>query len=35
MCEMAMEFGPVSRHYHIRNSILIELSMKKYAPYKL
>jgi hypothetical protein len=35
MCEMAMEFGPVSRHYHIQNSILIKLSMKRYAPYKL
>jgi hypothetical protein len=35
MCEMAMEFGLVSRHYHRRNSILIELSIKRYAPYKL
>jgi hypothetical protein len=35
MCEMAMEFGPVSHHYHIQNSILIELSIKRYAPYKL
>jgi hypothetical protein len=35
MCEMAMEFGPVSRYYHIWNSILIGLPMKRYASYKL
>jgi hypothetical protein len=35
MCEMAMEFGLVSRHYQLRNSILIELTIKRYAPYKL
>jgi hypothetical protein len=30
-----MEFGPVSHYYHIWNSILIELSMNRYASYKL
>jgi hypothetical protein len=33
MCEMAMEL--LSRYYHIRNSIMFELSMQRYVSSKL